>query len=39
MTIMPDIARMKRELAEIIAIRSENPPGGEADVAVYVERL
>ncbi|EJJ28094.1 M20 family metallopeptidase [Rhizobium sp. CF142] len=39
MTNRPDIARMKRELAEIIAIRSENPPGGEADVAVYVERL
>ena len=39
MTIMPDIARMKRELAEIIAVRSENPPAGEADVAVYVERL
>ncbi|WP_320188422.1 M20 family metallopeptidase (plasmid) [Agrobacterium rosae] len=39
MTNKPDIERMKRELAEIIAIRSENPPGGEADVAVYVERL
>ncbi|WP_280170819.1 M20 family metallopeptidase [Agrobacterium pusense] len=39
MTNKPDIARMKRELAEIIAIRSENPPGGEADVAIYVERL
>jgi acetylornithine deacetylase/succinyl-diaminopimelate desuccinylase len=39
MTNKPDIARMKRELAEIIAIRSENPPGGEAAVAVYVERL
>ena len=39
MTKMPDTERMKRELAEIIAIRSENPPGGEADVAIYVERL
>lgn len=39
MTNKPDIARMKRELAEIIAIRSENPPGGEGDVAIYVERL
>ncbi|WCK05458.1 M20 family metallopeptidase [Agrobacterium tumefaciens] len=39
MTNMPDIARMKRELAEIIAIPSENPPGGEAAVAAYVERL
>ncbi len=39
MTTTPDIARMKRELAEIIAIRSENPPGGEAEVAVYVEGL
>lgn len=39
MTNMPDIARMKRELAEITAIPSENPPGGEAAVAAYVERL
>lgn len=39
MTHMPDAARMKRELAEIIAIRSENPPGGEGEVAAYVERL
>ena len=39
MTNKPDIARMKRELAEIIAIRSENPPGGEADGAIDVERL
>ncbi|MDQ1196053.1 M20 family metallopeptidase [Agrobacterium sp. SORGH_AS 787] len=39
MTHMPDAARMKRELAEIIAIRSENPPGGEGEVAVYVEGL
>ncbi|MDR6101597.1 acetylornithine deacetylase/succinyl-diaminopimelate desuccinylase family protein [Agrobacterium larrymoorei] len=39
MTHMPDATRMKRELAEIIAIRSENPPGGEGEVAVYVERL
>lgn len=36
MTQMPDVARMKRELAEVIAIRSENPPGGEAEVATYV---
>lgn len=39
MTHIPDAARMKRELAEIIAIRSENPPGGEGEVAAYVERL
>ncbi len=39
MTNMPDIARMERELAEIIAIPSENPPGGEAAVAAYIERL
>lgn len=32
----PDFARMKRELAELIAIRSENPPGREIEAALYV---
>ena len=36
MTQMPDAARMKRELAELIGIRSENPPGRESDAADYV---
>jgi acetylornithine deacetylase/succinyl-diaminopimelate desuccinylase family protein len=32
----PDFGRMKRELAELIAIRSENPPGREIEAARYV---
>ncbi|WP_102960257.1 M20 family metallopeptidase [Mangrovicella endophytica] len=36
MTSMPDAARMKRELADLIAIRSENPPGRETEAAHYV---
>ncbi|MEI5681482.1 M20 family metallopeptidase [Mesorhizobium sp. CGMCC 1.15528] len=39
MSIAPDAARMKRELAELIAIRTENPPGNEAEAAVYVRNL
>ena len=40
MTIRPDAARMKRELAELVAINSENPPGGEGAVAQWArERL
>ena len=40
MTHQPDAERMMRELADLVAIRSENPPGREADVARYVaERL
>ena len=39
MTQAPDIARMKRELAELIALRTENPPGREADAAVYLRDL
>ena len=39
MSHTPDIARMKRELAELIAIRTENPPGREADAAVYVRDM
>jgi acetylornithine deacetylase/succinyl-diaminopimelate desuccinylase-like protein len=36
MTISPDASRMKRELAELIAIRTENPPGRELEAADYV---
>ncbi|MCJ8145040.1 M20 family metallopeptidase [Ancylobacter sp. A5.8] len=32
----PDIARMKRELAELVALRTENPPGREIDAALYI---
>lgn len=36
----PDAARMKEDLARLVAIRSENPPGGETEVAALVaERL
>ncbi|SEQ28128.1 acetylornithine deacetylase [Faunimonas pinastri] len=33
---VPDAARMKRELADLVAIRSENPPGREVEAADYV---
>jgi acetylornithine deacetylase/succinyl-diaminopimelate desuccinylase family protein len=36
MTTCPDASRMKRELAELIAIRTENPPGRELEAAGYV---
>ena len=36
MTNTPDAARMKRELSELIGIRSENPPGRESEAADYV---
>lgn len=40
MNIRPDAARMKRELGELVAINSENPPGGEGAVAQWArERL
>lgn len=31
-----DVARMKRVLADLVAIRSENPPGREIEVAHYI---
>ena len=36
MTFAPDAARMKQDLADLIAIRSENPPGGEKEIADLV---
>lgn len=39
MSQTPDAARMKRELAEIIAIRTENPPGDETEAAAYIAAL
>jgi acetylornithine deacetylase/succinyl-diaminopimelate desuccinylase family protein len=36
MTFKPDASRMKRELAALVAINSENPPGGEGAVAAWV---
>lgn len=35
MNIRPDATRMKRDLAELVAINSENPPGGEGAVAQW----
>lgn len=31
-----DASRMKRELAELVALPSENPPGRETEIAAYV---
>ena len=39
MAISPDVARMKRELAALIAIDTQNPPGNEAKAAQYVRDL
>jgi acetylornithine deacetylase/succinyl-diaminopimelate desuccinylase len=36
MTTSPDAARMKRELAELVAFDTQNPPGRETDAAIYV---
>lgn len=36
MNVHPDTSRMKRELAELVAINSENPPGGEGAVAHWI---
>ena len=32
----PDVARMKRDLADLVAIRTENPPGREVEAAEFV---
>lgn len=39
MTSSPDIARMTRELAALVAIRTENPPGREIEAASFVAGL
>lgn len=39
MATSPDVARMKRELAALIAIDTQNPPGNEAKAAQYVRDL
>lgn len=36
MNIRPDAVRMTRELAELVSINSENPPGGEGAVAGWI---
>jgi acetylornithine deacetylase/succinyl-diaminopimelate desuccinylase family protein len=39
MSSSPDVARMKRELARLIAIDTQNPPGHEAPAAQYLRDL
>src|SRR3984957_20855454 len=39
MSISPDVGRMKRELAALIAIDTQNPPGHETLAAHYVRDL
>jgi acetylornithine deacetylase/succinyl-diaminopimelate desuccinylase family protein len=39
MSTSPDIARMKHELAALVAIDTQNPPGHEAKAADYVRAL
>jgi acetylornithine deacetylase/succinyl-diaminopimelate desuccinylase len=39
MTTFPDVARMKRELAQLVALDTQNPPGRETDAAAYVRDL
>jgi acetylornithine deacetylase/succinyl-diaminopimelate desuccinylase family protein len=36
MSLSPDVARMKRELADLVAIDTQNPPGDEARAAQYL---
>lgn len=38
MDLQPDAARMTRDLAELVAINSENPPGGEGKVAEWIRK-
>lgn len=35
----PDVGRMKRELAALVAINTENPPGREREAAEYISGL
>ncbi len=39
MTTAPDVTRMKRDLAALVAIDTQNPPGGEAEAAAFLRRL
>lgn len=39
MSLSPDVARMKRELASLIAIDTQNPPGDEARAAQFLRGL
>lgn len=37
--MQPDLARMKRDLAALVGINTENPPGREIEAAQLVHRL
>jgi acetylornithine deacetylase/succinyl-diaminopimelate desuccinylase family protein len=39
MSLSPDVARMKRELADLVAIDTQNPPGDEAHAAQLLRGL
>jgi acetylornithine deacetylase/succinyl-diaminopimelate desuccinylase family protein len=39
MTIAPDMARMKRELAKLVRLDTQNPPGREIEAADYIRTL
>jgi acetylornithine deacetylase/succinyl-diaminopimelate desuccinylase family protein len=39
MSSSPDVARMKRELADLVAIDTQNPPGHEAQAAQFLRDL
>ncbi|MBD1552942.1 M20 family metallopeptidase [Pseudomonas typographi] len=39
MNLMPDFARMKHDLARLVAINTENPPGHELDAARYLHEV
>jgi acetylornithine deacetylase/succinyl-diaminopimelate desuccinylase len=39
MSLSPDVARMKRELADLVAIDTQNPPGNEARAAQFLHGL
>lgn len=39
MSSSPDVGRMKRELADLVAIDTQNPPGNEARAARYLQNL
>ena len=39
MSLSPDVARMKRELADLVAIDTQNPPGDEARAAQFLRGL
>src|ERR1700730_16571254 len=39
MSSSPDVGRMKRELADLVAIDTQIPPGNEARAAQYLQRL